>query len=300
VKDDRSPARKIEPLLPEDLYRQSDQDGIQSQQHLTGPPSESVVATHGYDGEATARPEDFCAPLDLRSSGSLASLFPNRVVKHFLSLDWLRSWGGKTLAEFEVMGHWWLPERPEHRLAGRLVVDPVHGSHLTVIGGALREVTDVVTWVHDENGSSAQVGDDDVVAAGTYARILGEAEGKHFTLDDGMEISSRRTIMGATFWQRINVRFVFQGTHFPAEDAPTATMVVLEPAGLNIWATHSAITTTLKGETLTSYRVEAAPLPTDSAALADGAAVELRHRLGTPRFIDGGMHLAESFALAVT
>lgn len=146
------------------------------------------------------------------------------------------------MAEFEVLGQWWLPERAERRLPGRLVADPVHGAHLTLIGGALREVTDVVEWVHDEHGSSAQVGEDDLEVAGTYARILGEAEGRLFTLDDGAQVSSRGTVMGASHWQKINVRYVFEGTHFPGDHEPTATTVILRPAGLNVWVPHSAIT----------------------------------------------------------
>ena len=39
------------------------------------------------------------------------------------------------MAEYEVLGEWWLPERAERRLPGRLVVDSAHGVRLTLIGG---------------------------------------------------------------------------------------------------------------------------------------------------------------------
>ncbi|MEV8509732.1 hypothetical protein AB0368_33580 [Actinoplanes sp. NPDC051475] len=202
------------------------------------------------------------------------------------------------MASFEVWGHWWLPERAHVRLPGRLVVDPVHGAHLTLIG-ALREVTDVVQWVHDENGSSAAIGEDDLEAAGTYARILGDAEGQLFTLDDGVQLSVRGPMLGASFRQRVHVRYVYQGTHFLADEPATATTVILQPAGLNTWVAHSAITGSINPESR-ALSLQGAPLPVQSAALDSGATVELRHHLGTPRYTDEGVHIPESFAIAVT
>jgi hypothetical protein len=48
------------------------------------------------------------------------------------------------MAEYEVLGEWWLPERAERRLPGRLVVDSAHGVRLTLIGGSVREVPEVI------------------------------------------------------------------------------------------------------------------------------------------------------------
>ncbi|MEV6299842.1 hypothetical protein AB0M02_10605 [Actinoplanes sp. NPDC051861] len=202
------------------------------------------------------------------------------------------------MESFEVVGEWWLPEHSDRKLAGRLVVDPVDGSHLTLIGGSLREVTDVATWTHNNGESQAQVSEDDFEVAGSYPRILGEAEGQRYTLEDGVQVNYRGAVFGRGYWQQVNVRSVLRGVHVPDGQAPSATTIILRPAGLNIWVPRSGISGAVAVDSR-EIKVRATPLSADSAPLADGGSVELRHHLGRPEFVEDGLHIAEWFTLAV-
>jgi len=48
------------------------------------------------------------------------------------------------LDEFEISGYWWVPERPEERIAGTLTVNPQHGIYLQ-LGGVFNIPASVIT-----------------------------------------------------------------------------------------------------------------------------------------------------------
>ncbi|MEJ3746640.1 hypothetical protein WEI85_25535 [Actinomycetes bacterium KLBMP 9797] len=150
------------------------------------------------------------------------------------------------MSGFEVVGHWWLPESETRKLPGVLTVDAQGASQLLLIGGALKEVTDVATWTHADGESSAEITEDDLEVAGTYDRILGEAEGANYTLEGGVQISYQGAMFGGAYRQLVHVQQVFKGVHFDGAGEPSANAVFVRPRGLESWVGRSGIGGTVK------------------------------------------------------
>ncbi|WP_327006039.1 hypothetical protein OHA72_01325 [Dactylosporangium sp. NBC_01737] len=205
------------------------------------------------------------------------------------------------MSGFEVVGHWWLPEDEARKLPGVLTVDAQGASQLLLIGGALKEVTDVATWTHSNGESSAAITEDDLEVAGTYDRILGEAEGGRYTLEGGVQVKYQGAMFGGAYRQLVHVQQVFKGVHFDGTGALSANAVFVQPGGLETWVGRSGITgiINVKPGEEPRYELTAESLPVEAAQLADGGKLELRHRTGRPQQAGGTWKINEYFSFGL-
>ncbi|WP_353828212.1 HEPN domain-containing protein [Agromyces sp. SYSU T0242] len=84
-------------------------------------------------------------------------------------------------------GHWWLPEEPDHRVAGILTYDPGQGLHLSLIGGwEYRVMTAIGTGGYSVSGGFQQ-----------WPMILGQVERQLVTVLDARTVKARSNLFDA-------------------------------------------------------------------------------------------------------
>jgi hypothetical protein len=139
---------------------------------------------------------------------------------------------------FEAEGRWWLPETPEKTTPGRLTVAADGRADLSLVGAvdsffAAGETT-------TENGvTTTHFTESSMERGGTYPRILGEAAGKRYTLENCTQ--SSRHIGGGYESQRIHVGEVFKGVLFEPDEEAAFSRIDVEMDWLPFWVDESAL-----------------------------------------------------------
>lgn len=143
----------------------------------------------------------------------------------------------------DVVGKWWLPEAPDRKISGRLTFDPEKGGELT-LGGVLRTMLETAEPIKDKEGNvvGGAVTADSLEKAGTYDRIVGEADESAFTLEDCFQI--RRTGMllgeqGGT--QTLFVNQILQGASFEPGEAISGHQLIAHLDHFKYWPLRTGI-----------------------------------------------------------
>lgn len=123
------------------------------------------------------------------------------------------------MEEFEGMGAFWLPEKPDDVLTGNLSFDHEKGIRLTVVGDFSEDPFDT---------------------AQRFDRIVGFAGKKQVTLDDCEPGSSSITIPGVKT-QEYLVERMWLGHHFTAQDDTAFTGATVTFDDLPVWVGRSMI-----------------------------------------------------------
>ena len=130
----------------------------------------------------------------------------------------------------DVGGHWWLPERPEHRVPGWLSYSLSEGLQLRLIG-RLRDY-------HDDH-------------VGEYPRVLGDTEKHQFTLEQ-CHRARYSNVLGDRGTETIRVGQAFRGCWYePGEDAGGDSITMLlrhlvhwvRPKSINVSQTNGTMLT---------------------------------------------------------
>lgn len=184
-----------------------------------------------------------------------------------------------TLDELEAGGFWWLPGREDRMVPGILTFDQERGGRLTLIG-ALMEVEEVAAITVDGGNTIMTIGEEEFEAAGTYDRILGEADGKLYTLEDCFETHRSGDLFTGTTRQVVRVNRIYQGMHFNEGEVPGGNRVTIDLDWLAHWTGRTGITGNMHFNsepgkphiTMNGYR-----LPDETSIVSGGGSLTLRH-----------------------
>jgi hypothetical protein len=149
------------------------------------------------------------------------------------------------MVSLEVGGLWWLPGYEQKKVPGFLTYDPQRGGLLKLIG-ALIEWEDVAPRSTAQSGATTiEYTEESLEKAGTYARILGEAEGKYYTLEDCFEIQRAGGLFArGAYRQSVNVNRIFTNVHFTENEIAGGDFVTLRLDGLTQWVAVSGVSGT--------------------------------------------------------
>lgn len=123
------------------------------------------------------------------------------------------------MTTIDVGGEWWLPERPEHRVAGWLSFDPDKGLQLRLIG-RFRDY-------HDD-------------PTGSYPRILGDTEKHQFTLETCYRVRYTNVI-GDRGTETISVGHAFRGCWFEQDEVAGGDSITVQLLHLFHWVKPKGI-----------------------------------------------------------
>jgi ApeA N-terminal domain 1 len=191
------------------------------------------------------------------------------------------------MENFEVRGHWWLPERPDHKVAGVLKFSAEHGAELELFG-SLRSLLDLGDRTERDGVTQVEMTDNALELSARYPRVLGQADGKRFTLDDCFATHTSWAIFGGPSSQVLNVGRVLRGAFFETGEPIEASGVSFAVAYLNYWLTETGIVEKWNfsetggplAEGIPEFRLEAFAKPDRKVTIADGRTLTLQHRVG--------------------
>ena len=202
------------------------------------------------------------------------------------------------MASFEVGGDWWLPGREDRKMPGILSFSPEKGGELRVIGGALLELEEVAPREPLEGGGFSITATEDAIdQANSYDRILGEAEGKCYTLERCLGVHRAGGFL-RSYRQVIHVERIYVGIRFDEGEVAGGDGVLCEFRGLAEWVGRTGIG--YKVETResepghTRIEVHGERIGEQEVRIGQVGNLILRHHIG-PREEPGLTGLAENF-----
>ncbi len=165
----------------------------------------------------------------------------------------------ETIQPFKCKGQWWLPEKPDERVAGTLTYVPQEGASLELIGSFTNSVT---------------------ALTGSFAPeiVLGESDHGLVTLHDCVQT---QFTMGATNSSNLKVRNVLLGHHFLSESDIIFEKLIVRYSSLNEWINRSGFDKKVLLQNIPPFerlKVVYESPPSIEAALSADCAVSLRFR----------------------
>jgi hypothetical protein len=205
------------------------------------------------------------------------------------------------MVSVDVGGLWWLPGHDNNKVAGFLTYDLQRGGNLRLIG-ALIEWDEVAPRSPIEGGTRIEYTEASIEVAGTYARILGEAEGKYYTLEDCFEVHRAGGFFGSrTYRQEIHVNRIFTNVHFNEGETAGGDFVSLSLEGLTRWVGRSGVrgTRTLQAPTdEPKFSLAGHQLPEEVVNVRAFGKLRLRHHIDLD--VDVPSHvIAQEFSFGV-
>jgi hypothetical protein len=178
---------------------------------------------------------------------------------------------------FEINGHWWLPGKTGHRVAGRLFFDPETGAELALIG-TLRGF--------DENKTTAEDGSTvteitESSLSGVYPLIHGDDGSNAFTLIDCFRTRSKTRFPSMNGEEVIRVNSFLKGALF--EGGPLdAEGVTVSTKYFAHWIDVHGFEEDLDGSVpgLLSKTLRISQRPAESSTLANGMKATVAHGIG--------------------
>lgn len=182
--------------------------------------------------------------------------------------------------EFEVEGHWWLPDRPDHEVAGTLRFDLNEGARLSLIG-ALQTWLDLAESTTTNGETEVQITQSLIEEAGIYPRIHGRSsQGRLYTLFDCVQTHSSGPVFAAGI-ERIRIRSILSGALFALDESADFEGMAVQLAYLPHWIDVASFR---EENPLTGrrdprgYSLELDERGHERRTLADGAILRLTHR----------------------
>jgi hypothetical protein len=193
-----------------------------------------------------------------------------------------------TTSRFEAKGRWWDPASDAHKVPGILTFSPEAGAELTLLE-SLTGMMDGAERTSSEGLTTLSLTEEALDRSGRYARLHGEAGGALFTLEDCIRVSSSNAFLRGMGTETIRPNQVIRGALFEHGEALEATGVSFGLQYLSQWLEESGISMEM------AWRQDREPLDDDTprfklegrekedrlVVLGDGAAVALKHRIGT-------------------
>lgn len=145
----------------------------------------------------------------------------------------------------QIEGQWWLPENRDSKVPGTLVIEEDR-IELSLLG-ALRDHRASAVAQENPDGSTAfTFTEESMEQDGVYPRILGEAGGKAYTLEDCFQTRRTNLFGGGLQTQRVNVHSVFEGLHFDPEEPVEFSEIVVKLDGLVMFVQRSGLSETIE------------------------------------------------------
>jgi hypothetical protein len=150
------------------------------------------------------------------------------------------------MESLEAPGQWWLPERPDIKVAGTLAVAENGSAELRLIG-SLRSFMEAGESVAENGLITTVFSERSMQAAGLYPRILGLADGRAFTLDDCIQTRRTENLFGGGLaYESIRVRQVLRGAHFDSGEDLEFVSAVVYLDWLAYWVVASGISESME------------------------------------------------------
>lgn len=145
----------------------------------------------------------------------------------------------------QIEGQWWPPENRDSKVPGTLVIEEDR-IELSLLG-ALRDHRASAVAQENPDGSTAfTFTEESMEQDGVYPRILGEAGGKAYTLEDCFQTRRTNLFGGGLQTQRVNVHSVFEGLHFDPEEPVEFSEIVVKLDGLVMFVQRSGLSETIE------------------------------------------------------
>lgn len=152
------------------------------------------------------------------------------------------------LDELRIVGHWWLPENPQERLAGTLTYDPEAGVRLEING--VFSSSDLVAGSFWSTARSVR-----------FEIVLGEdTDGQPFTLHEADLLSLASTSI-------FRVSYLLGGIHFSKTEEITFVSALAQYTHLEEWSCYQFTRSTAS----TSPDYFCLEIPTNRCGVAQGA-----------------------------
>lgn len=203
----------------------------------------------------------------------------------------------------DVSGEWWLPQRPDLKVTGRLLFHPESGVELRLIG-SFRGMQKSGEPSTRDGVTTVVVTEASLEKAGRYDRVHGVAGSTAYTLDD-CQRASFRTLLGGQETESIRASRLYTDVLFDSEEPPQATGVEFSLSRLEEWIGASGFResfTVNDGQPVTdgpSIVLEAHQRPRQEATTLDGRQVVVTHRVGATGDGVRLRSLTQSFCLRV-
>lgn len=183
-------------------------------------------------------------------------------------------------------GEWWNPDRPERRIAGRLSIPSLGSPELQLIG-SLRDETERSEPEGREGSNAGTHTNEWLLQSGIYPRILGQAGGFPFTLEDCFQTHRRSSPLGGGLpTEQIHVGLALQGVWLGRDEPRRFTAIEATLDHLPEWVARSGFSSDRSDgssvdETLgRTYSVTVEALPDESIDVSGATRVRLVHVIG--------------------
>ena len=204
----------------------------------------------------------------------------------------------------QIEGQWWLPENRDSKVPGTLVIEEDR-IELSLLG-ALRDHRASAVAQENPDGSTAfTFTEESMEQDGVYPRILGEAGGKAYTLEDCFQTRRTNLFGGGLQTQRVNVHSVFEGLHFDPEEPVEFSEIVVRLDGLVMFVQRSGLSETIETKDVDGqvqflgHTVTLAPVATEEFEGINGSTCRLVHirTTGGADFLE--RHVSQDFVVHV-
>lgn len=186
----------------------------------------------------------------------------------------------------EEQGQWWLPESPERKVAGTLVISAEGTATLHLIG-ALRTQLESGESKTENGTTTVSFTESSIEKAGILPRILGLAGSQGYTLEDCLQTSRRGGIFGGPETQQVRANQVFRGVHFESGEGLQFQKIYVWMEWLAYWTMQTGLKEPIEFRTSedgieqhSATTVKITPIPAQHCVGQSGAVVTLGQTYG--------------------
>lgn len=204
----------------------------------------------------------------------------------------------------QIEGQWWLPGNRDSKVPGTLVIEEDR-IELSLLG-ALRDHRASAVAQENPDGSTAfTFTEESMEQDGVYPRILGEAGGKAYTLEDCFQTRRTNLFVGGLQTQRVNIHSVFEGRHFDPEEPVEFSEIVVKLDGLVMFVQRSGLSETIETKEVDGqvqflgHTVTLAPVATEEFEGINGSTCRLVHIRTTSGADFLERHVSQDFVVHV-
>ena len=204
--------------------------------------------------------------------------------------------------ELDVEGLFWLPERPDRQVAGRLRFDAAAGAKLNLIGS----VHDPDEVLAQRSGPNVSVPIDELFGWNREPnRILGQTGARKLTLDHCHRTREAIELTSGMAQESYAPRFILSGVHLNDDEELAISSLTLRLRHLEYWVRHSGIEVKLdrddKSAGIKQARIICTSLDTSTASGNFGELLmAFNYNVRGDRIVEAGIEQRCSFGIRFT
>ena len=181
-------------------------------------------------------------------------------------------------------GEWWLPESPDHVVAGSLTISDEGQIELRLFDSLRSEFYGMEPQTAEDGSVAYTMTTESLAAQGKYPRILGRFGSSGCTLDDCFSVHRTMKLLGGRSSERIHVRRMFKNVHFSGDESLRFSDIVIHVDGLTHWTAMTGMKESVRfqerknqSDKVLDHTLEIKHVPTKKFSGPDGATFELGH-----------------------